>query len=117
MPDDFEPVDAKYAEARTRVPQGCTCLWQVGVHQSGLPSEAPEYDYWYLRHWSMRLDLWILWRTALTLVGAGHDMSLQDIPFWMVGRRYDIGPVGPAMAPEAAVRDEGDLPVTAYGRR
>lgn len=90
MPDDFEPVDVAYAEARTRVPQGCTCLWQVGVHQSGLPSDAPEYDYWYLRHWSMRLDLWILWRTVLTLAGAGREMSLDDIPFWMVGRRYDL---------------------------
>lgn len=90
MPDEFEPVAEDYAALRTRVPQGCTCLWQVGVHTAGLPSDSPEYDYWYLRHWSMRLDLWILWRTALTLVGAGRDMSLEEIPVWLVGRRYDI---------------------------
>lgn len=90
MPDEFEPVPEEYARLRTRVPQGCTCLWQVGVHTAGLPSDSPEYDYWYLRHWSMRLDLWILWRTALTLVGAGREMSLEDVPVWMVGRRYAI---------------------------
>jgi UDP-GlcNAc:undecaprenyl-phosphate GlcNAc-1-phosphate transferase len=90
MPDEFEPVAEDYAAMRTRVPQGCTCLWQVGVHTAGLPSDSPEYDFWYLRHWSMRLDLWILWRTALTLVGAGRDMSLQEIPVWLVGRRFDI---------------------------
>jgi UDP-GlcNAc:undecaprenyl-phosphate GlcNAc-1-phosphate transferase len=88
MPDEFEPVPEEYARLRTRVPQGCTCLWQVGIHTEGLPSDSPEYDYWYLRHWSMRLDLWILWRTALTLIGAGRQMSLSDIPVWMVGRRY-----------------------------
>jgi UDP-GlcNAc:undecaprenyl-phosphate GlcNAc-1-phosphate transferase len=88
MPDEFEPVPEEYARLRTRVPQGCTCLWQVGIHTEGLPSDSPEYDYWYLRHWSMRLDLWILWRTVLTLLGAGRQMSLNDIPVWMVGRRY-----------------------------
>jgi UDP-GlcNAc:undecaprenyl-phosphate GlcNAc-1-phosphate transferase len=92
MPDEFEPVAEEYAELRTRVPQGCTCLWQVGVHTAGLPSDSPEYDYWYLRHWSMRLDLWILWRTMLTLIGAGRDMALEDIPVWLVGRRYQTGP-------------------------
>jgi UDP-GlcNAc:undecaprenyl-phosphate GlcNAc-1-phosphate transferase len=90
MPDEFEPVAEDYGAMRTRVPQGCTCLWQVGVHTAGLPSDSPEYDFWYLRHWSMRLDLWILWRTALTLIGAGRDMSLDEIPVWLVGRRVDI---------------------------
>jgi UDP-GlcNAc:undecaprenyl-phosphate GlcNAc-1-phosphate transferase len=90
MPDEFEPVAEEYGLLRTQVPQGCTCLWQVGVHTAGLPSDSPEYDYWYLRHWSMRLDVWILWRTALMVCGAGRDMSLEDIPVWMVGRRIEI---------------------------
>lgn len=109
MPDEFEPVAEEYATRRTRVPQGCTCLWQVGVHTAGLPSDSPEYDYWYLRHWSMRLDVWILWRTALTLVGAGRDMSLQEIPVWLVGRRYEV----PGLALAAPAQAELDRRVLA----
>jgi UDP-GlcNAc:undecaprenyl-phosphate GlcNAc-1-phosphate transferase len=101
MPDEFEPVDKEYSSLRTVVPQGCTCLWQVGVHTAGLPSDSPEYDYWYLRHWSMRLDIWILWRTALTLLGVGRDIALEDIPVWMVGRRFQVPGLAYADATQA----------------
>jgi UDP-GlcNAc:undecaprenyl-phosphate GlcNAc-1-phosphate transferase len=104
MPDEFEPVPEDYGTRRTLVPQGCTCLWQVGIDTEGLPSDSPEYDYWYLRHWSMRLDLWILWRTALTLAGVGRKLSLHDIPVWMVGRRYAL----PTGTPSAAAQAELD---------
>jgi UDP-GlcNAc:undecaprenyl-phosphate GlcNAc-1-phosphate transferase len=104
MPDEFEPVPEDYGARRTLVPQGCTCLWQVGIATEGLPSDSPEYDYWYLRHWSMRLDLWILWRTALTLGGVGRKLSLQDIPVWMVGRRYAV----PTNIPSAGTQAELD---------
>jgi lipopolysaccharide/colanic/teichoic acid biosynthesis glycosyltransferase len=85
MPDRFEPVAFAYAHARTRVPQGCTCLWQVGVTTDGLPSETPEFDYFYLLHGGPRLDLWIVMRTALTLLGLARPVSLDDIPEWARG--------------------------------
>jgi lipopolysaccharide/colanic/teichoic acid biosynthesis glycosyltransferase len=85
MPDRFEPVGFAYAHARTRVPQGCTCLWQVGVTTEGLPSDSPEFDYFYLLHGGPKLDLWIVMRTALTLFGLAEPVSLDDIPGWARG--------------------------------
>jgi lipopolysaccharide/colanic/teichoic acid biosynthesis glycosyltransferase len=82
MPDEHEPVDPAYAALRLRVPQGCTCLWQIGEHTDALPSDAPEYDAWYVAHATLRLDAWILWRTALKMVGLGTPRSLRDVPPW-----------------------------------
>ena len=69
MPDRFEPVDPAYAERRVQVPQGCTGLWQVSPHSDDLPSASPGYDLYYVDHASLRLDVWILWRTALLMAG------------------------------------------------
>jgi len=83
MPDRFEPVDATYGHRRVQVPQGCTGLWQIGLHRDGLPGAAPQYDLYYVEHASLRLDLWILWRTALLLLGLGPRVGLNDIPRWV----------------------------------
>lgn len=82
MPDRFEPVEAGYGAQRVVVPQGCTGLWQIGRHAHLLPSEAPQYDLFYVAHASLRLDLWILWRTALLLGGLAPAASLGDVPHW-----------------------------------
>lgn len=82
MPDRFEPVDPVYAERRIQVPQGCTGLWQVCVHRDELPSASPQYDLFYVEHRSLRLDLWILWRTALLLLGIAPRVTLDDVPAW-----------------------------------
>lgn len=108
MPDEHEPVDPHYAFARTQVRQGCTCLWQVGIATDGLPSEAPEYDYWYLRHGSVRLDLWILWHTALKVLGLGHAISLEGIPAWVQGDGW--------ITPEVLVLPAEEAPVPAAPR-
>jgi lipopolysaccharide/colanic/teichoic acid biosynthesis glycosyltransferase len=88
MPDRFEPVGERYSHTRTRVRQGCSCIWQVGVATHGLPSEAPEFDYFYLLHGGLRLDAWIVWRTALTLVGASKPIELDEIPQWVRGKGW-----------------------------
>ena len=82
MPDLYEPVDPFYARRRVTVPQGCTGLWQVGAGTDLLPSESPQYDLFYVAHASLRLDLWILARTALQLVGMGSPVRLGDVPAW-----------------------------------
>jgi lipopolysaccharide/colanic/teichoic acid biosynthesis glycosyltransferase len=82
MPDHVEPVDPAYNWARTRVPQGCTCLWQISDRTDVLPSEASEYDWFYLERWSLRLDLWILWRTVVQLAGLAGPVTLDMIPAW-----------------------------------
>lgn len=82
MPDDVEPVDPRYAYLRTRVPQGCTGLWQVSEHQGELPSDTPQYESLYLRSGGLRMDLWILWRTACQMLGAGKPVALEAVPSW-----------------------------------
>jgi O-antigen biosynthesis protein WbqP len=83
MPDEHEPVDPVYAETRASLPQGCAGLWQIGPDTDGLPSDSPEYDYFYVRHQRLRLDLWVLWRTALKMVGLARPVSLAEVPGWV----------------------------------
>lgn len=82
MPDCFEPVDAHYREMRIQVAQGCTGLWQVGRHSAGQPDAFPEYDAFYIKHASVRLDLWIVWRTLLLVLRLAGPVELTDIPRW-----------------------------------
>lgn len=82
MPDEYEPVNPVYGEIRQTVPQGCTCLWQIGRDTEFLPSEAPEYDTFYVAHKGWRLDAVILWWTALSMVGLGRAHGLDDVPRW-----------------------------------
>lgn len=100
MPDRFEPVDPEYRSARIQVPQGCTGLWQIGLHSSGPPDAAPQYDAFYLEQVSVRLDLWILWRTSLLILGFGSPVGLADVPRW-ARRRQPVG----ASTGSAAVMD------------
>lgn len=71
-----------FAELRTSVRPGCTGLWQVSVASTELLNESPEYDRYYLANRSLRLDLWILWRTAINMVGIGRCITLGDVPEW-----------------------------------
>ena len=88
MPDEHEPVDATYAAVRQSVRQGCTGLWQIGRDADGLPHEAPEYDYFYVEHKSLWLDLWILFQTVLVVGGLRRGTSLDSVPAWA------LAPVG-----------------------
>lgn len=91
MPDEFEPVDPTYQHARTRIRQGCTCVWQIGEATDRLPSDSPEFDLFYLRYGSLRLDVYILVRTALKMVRLGRPIALHDIPTWVRGRGWVAG--------------------------
>jgi lipopolysaccharide/colanic/teichoic acid biosynthesis glycosyltransferase len=82
MPDSVEPVDAHYGAARVQVPQGCTGLWQISVAKPFLPNDHPEYDLFYVANRSVRLDLWILWRTLAHGLGLTKLITLEDVPAW-----------------------------------
>ncbi|HVV36723.1 MAG TPA: sugar transferase [Acidimicrobiales bacterium] len=82
MPDAVEPVDAAYGAARVRVRQGCTGLWQISTAKSLLPKDHPEYDLFYVEHQSLRLDLWILWRTLMHGLRLTNLITLDDVPAW-----------------------------------
>lgn len=84
--DRLDPV---FAAERATVRPGCTGLWQIGEACTGLLDEAPEYDRFYLRHQTLRLDVWILWRTARMMLGRGRLARLDDIPAWAVPAPVD----------------------------
>lgn len=85
LPDDF-------ASLRTSVRPGCTGLWQVSEGCTDLISSAPEYDRYYLDVRSFRLDLWVLYRTALKMVGLGGTITLADVPAWLERGRLAAEP-------------------------
>ncbi len=78
MPQDF-------AAARTSVRPGATGLWQVSVACAELIHVTPAYDLYYLERRSLRLDLWVLARTTLKMIGAGGRVTLAAIPAWAGG--------------------------------
>lgn len=82
MPERFEPVDPEYAVMREQVRQGCTGLWQISVHAGLLPSETPAYDHFYVHYATVRMDLWILLRTGLLMLGLGRSVRLDEVPGW-----------------------------------
>ena len=63
---------------RHEVPPGLTGLTQVSGRNGLSWEEKFALDVWYVDHWSLRLDAWILWRTLVTLgrrdgiTAAGH---------------------------------------------
>lgn len=77
-----EQMPGELASARVRVLPGCTGLWQVSSACAGLIGESPEYDLFYLHHRRLRLDVWILWRTVLKVLGVGRPVTLADVPDW-----------------------------------
>ena len=91
MPDDAEPIEYFHGRLRLLVPQGCTGLWQVGEHAHLRVCDAAQYDFTYLRFGGVALDLWILWRTVLTMLGLGRPVSVDGdttIPRWVRGRGF-----------------------------
>lgn len=82
-----EPIDPEYDQRRRQVRQGCTGLWQISVASDGFATGVPAYDLFYLRHMSLRLDLWIIARTVAYVLGLARPIALQDIPRWVLRPR------------------------------
>lgn len=79
LADTFDP---EFVRERLTVLPGCTGLWQISESVAGLIGEAPELDLYYVRHWTFRLDVWILCRTALQLFGGAAITNVTDVPKW-----------------------------------
>ena len=63
----------KYGDARAlllSVRPGLTGYWQVEGRQTTSYDERVAMDIAYIRNWSMRLDLKILWKTPLVVLRA-----------------------------------------------
>jgi lipopolysaccharide/colanic/teichoic acid biosynthesis glycosyltransferase len=72
-----------FADLRTSVRPGCTGLWQVSDACTDLIGQSPEYDCYYLAQRTLRLDVWVLSRTALKMAGLGSTVTLDDVPRWV----------------------------------
>lgn len=82
MPTLAQSFDDAFVDERLSVVPGCTGLWQVSTSARKLIGEAPEFDLHYVRHWTLRLDVWVLYRTALAIVVRREIDSLDAIPRW-----------------------------------
>ena len=64
---------AKYGDGfdlYTRVPPGITGLWQVSGRNNTTYGERVAFDEYYVRNWSVWLDLYILTKTVQAVVTA-----------------------------------------------
>jgi lipopolysaccharide/colanic/teichoic acid biosynthesis glycosyltransferase len=100
-------LDPEFAALRTSVRPGCSGLWQIGRSSHRLIVEAPEYDRLYVENASIRLDLWVMWRTLCSFVGTGH-VSLDALPVQRppVSRPVAVPPIG--IAPIIDLRESVD---------
>jgi lipopolysaccharide/colanic/teichoic acid biosynthesis glycosyltransferase len=57
-----------FRELRQRVRPGITGLWQIMVRSEGGIEEQQAYDSYYIRNWSVWLDLYILSRTLAAVI-------------------------------------------------
>lgn len=85
MPHIAQRFSPDQRAARELLRPGCTGLWQVSDAATRMMHEAPEFDLFYATHRSLRLDLWILWRTARQSIVAG-TVSLDSLPAWSGAR-------------------------------
>lgn len=60
----------EFMELRRSVRPGVTGLWQVTVRNDGGLDEHQSHDSYYIRNWSVWLDLYILARTFFTVISA-----------------------------------------------
>lgn len=77
-----ERMPVALSGARTEVLPGCTGLWQISEACDRLILETPQYDLFYLHHRTLRLDLWVMWRTLLKFLDLGRPVTLDQVPTW-----------------------------------
>jgi len=82
MPHLHERMPADFGSLRTSIRPGCTGLWQVSDSCTDLIGISPEYDRFYVTNRSLRLDLWVLFRTVLKMAGVRRRLTLATVPAW-----------------------------------
>ena len=100
-----------FGVARTAVRPGCVGLWQVSTGTQRLIGESPEYDLFYLQRWSVRFDVWILFRYLTLLAGLQSQVALEDVPSWATGRGLVAPSAIDAAAPSSAERAAVAAPI------
>jgi lipopolysaccharide/colanic/teichoic acid biosynthesis glycosyltransferase len=59
----------EFRELRERVRPGVTGQWQISVRSEGPLEKQESLDTYYIRNWSLWLDIYILARTAGAVLG------------------------------------------------
>jgi Undecaprenyl-phosphate galactose phosphotransferase WbaP len=68
----LESFSEQFREFRRSVKPGITGLWQISARSDGNLAIQEHFDSYYIRNWSLWLDVYILWRTIDTvLTGRG----------------------------------------------
>jgi lipopolysaccharide/colanic/teichoic acid biosynthesis glycosyltransferase len=67
LPSEVEQYD-DWLHNRLKVKPGITGLWQVSGRAEASFADYVRYDLFYIRNWSLSLDLWIMWRTLRAVV-------------------------------------------------
>ncbi|MDH3525294.1 MAG: exopolysaccharide biosynthesis polyprenyl glycosylphosphotransferase [Acidobacteriota bacterium] len=64
----LESFSPPFRELRRRVRPGLTGMWQVMVRSEGGIAEQEAYDAYYIRNWSLWLDLYVLGKTLAAVI-------------------------------------------------
>ncbi len=67
----LEHFSPEFLALRLRVRPGITGLWQINVRSAGSIADQQSYDSYYIRNWSVWLDLYVLSRT-IAAVASGR---------------------------------------------
>lgn len=82
MPSLAATFDQEFVRERLTLRPGCTGLWQISTASAGLIGDEVQFDLHYVRNWSLRLDLWTLFRTIEEIFGGRPLTELSEIPRW-----------------------------------
>jgi exopolysaccharide biosynthesis polyprenyl glycosylphosphotransferase len=69
LPKEQVEAHLELLMARHEVPAGVTGWWQVQGRSDVTPEEAVRHDLFYIENWSLSLDLYILLKTVVVLLG------------------------------------------------
>ncbi|MGH7880387.1 MAG: sugar transferase, partial [Candidatus Binataceae bacterium] len=64
----LEQLTSEHRQSRKDVRPGLTGLWQVMVRSDGGMLEQQHYDLYYVRNWSIWLDLYVMGRTVVKVL-------------------------------------------------
>jgi lipopolysaccharide/colanic/teichoic acid biosynthesis glycosyltransferase len=120
-PDDENQYCPAWRDARLSVKPGLTGLWQIRRTRAPMADfqEWIRWDLEYVQRRSWSLDLWIIWRTAVSLVsGRGVPQQLPPVggPAALATMTGFRRPTGRPDADAATVTAPGDAPVASGTR-
>lgn len=91
IPGICERMDDDFRAARQLARPGVTGLWQISEDGTRLVLEATHYDERYVEWASPALDLWIIVKTVMQVLGARQLTETEVLD--RLGRRIPFGPI------------------------